>query len=286
MLDAPDPKARAESTAIADTARAIVTSPSLVSTALAHAGAAGTDPAQFAANGVTVSALGTSGVLDLAIRARSARIAADVANTLTRELIRTRNAIASDRADGVQRELDTRIAALNEQISRLDTTITSLGARLALAHRSGSAQASQQQLDDTSRLRDFLTQQRGTLETEQASLFSAASAGPAASIISPATAAEASPAGSSLLPDAVLGGLLGLIAGVGIAALLDATSGSRRAPAGNGGSSNGDTGLAQTLAKSGKPGVAYQSKRRNGRVPPAVPARQRQAKRRIGGTRR
>ena len=285
VLDAPDPKARAESTAIADTARAIVTSPSLVSAALARAGVSSTDSARYAANDVTVSALGTSGVLDLAVRADTPRLAADVSNALARELIRTRNAIASDRANGVQQELNTRIAALNERISRLDPTIASLSARVALG-RTGSTAASQQKLGDSSRLRDFLTQQRSTLETEQASLLSASSAGPAPSIISPATAAEARSAGSSFLPDAVLGGLLGLIAGVGIAALINATFEQRQVTESTTGASNGDTGLAQAPAKVGKPGTAYQSKRRNGGVPAAVPARQRQAKRRIGGARR
>ena len=282
VLDAPDPKARAESTAIADTARAIVTSPSLVRAALAGAGATGTDSARYAANDVTVSALGTSGVLDLAVRADTARLAADLSNALARELIRTRNAIASDRANGVQQELNTRIAALNDRISRLDTTIASLSSRAALS-RTGSTEALH--LGNSSRLRDFLTQQRSTLETEQASLLSASSAGPAPSIISPATAADASSAASSFLPDAVLGGLLGLIAGVGIAALINATLEERQVTARTG-ASNGDTGLAQAPAEVGKPGAAYQSKRRNGRVPPAVPARQRQAKRRIGGARR
>ena len=285
VLDAPDPKARAESTAIADTARAIVTSPSLVSAALVGAGASGTDSARYAANNVTVSALGTSGVLDLAVRADTARLAADVSNALARELIRTRNAIASDRANGVQQELNTRIAALNKRISRIDTTITSLSARVGLG-RTGPTEALQQKLGDSSRLRDFLTQQRSTLETEQASLLSASSAGPAPSIISPATAADASSAGSSFLPDAVLGGLLGLIVGVGIAALINATSEERQVTASTTAGSNGDTGLAHTPGKVGKPGTAFQSKRRNGRVPAAVPARQRQAKRRIGGARR
>lgn len=285
VLDAPDPKARAESTAIADTARAIVTSPSLVSVALAGAGASGTDSARYAANNVTVSALGTSGVLDLAVRADTAHRAAEVSNALARELIRTRNAIASGRANGVQQELKARIAALNERVSRLDTTIASLSARVAHG-RSGATEASQRKLGDSSRLRDFLTQQRSTLETEQASLLSTSSAGPAPSIISPATAADANSAGSSFLPDAVLGGLLGLIAGVGIAALISATSEGRQVTASTTGASNGDTGLAQASAKVGKAGTAYQSKRRNGRVAAAVPARQRQAKRRIGGARR
>ena len=91
---------------------------------------------------------------------------------------------------------------------------------------------------------------------------------------------------SSFLPDAVLGGLLGLIAGVGIAALINATVEQRQVTESTTGASNGDTGLAQAPAKVGKPGTAYQSKRRNGGVPATVPARQRQAKRRIGGARR
>src|SRR5919108_6419908 len=65
-LDVPDPKSSAESLAVTDTARAIVTSPTQIRTALAKVGVA-RDTARLARNDVQLQQLGTSAVLQLSV---------------------------------------------------------------------------------------------------------------------------------------------------------------------------------------------------------------------------
>src|SRR5919201_10536 len=79
VLDMPDPIARQQSEAYADTAKAIATSPSQVSAALHRAGVRRGDPAKFAQKHVSVTALGSSGVIQLTVSDRDARSAAAIA---------------------------------------------------------------------------------------------------------------------------------------------------------------------------------------------------------------
>jgi capsular polysaccharide biosynthesis protein len=220
VINANDPTARAESTAIADTARAIVTSPSLVQRALTAAGASTRNVEKFAANDISVSALGSSGVLEMSVTASSPTVAASVSNALARELIATRLQISNGRADAAQTKLTKQITSLNRGIAQLDATIAVLG-RQSVSTRGTHASNPQTQLDNSTQERDLLTQQRGILEAEQASLLTTSATGPSPSIISPATAAGAGAVGASYSSDAILGGLLGLIVGIGIAALLE-----------------------------------------------------------------
>ena len=68
VLEAQYPKSRSESAAIADTAQAIATSPSMVAKALATVGVTRRDAAAIAKDEVSVSPLGTSGVVKLTVR--------------------------------------------------------------------------------------------------------------------------------------------------------------------------------------------------------------------------
>ena len=220
VINSNDPTARAESTAIADTARAIVTSPSLVQRALAAAGASTRNPEKFAANDISVSPLGSSGVLEMSVTASSPTVAAAISNALARELIATRLQISNGRVDATQTKLTNQITSLNGRIAQLDASIIGLGRQIANT-RGTQANIFQAQLDNSTRERDLLTQQRSILEAEQASLLATSATGPSPSIISPATAAGASAVGPSYGSDAILGALLGLIVGIGIAALLE-----------------------------------------------------------------
>ncbi|HZT14948.1 MAG TPA: hypothetical protein VFA19_03295 [Gaiellaceae bacterium] len=220
VIDSQDPKARAESTAIADTARAIATSPSLVRKALADAGVTGKSIDAFATNDISVNTLGTSGVIELSVTDGSRRVAATVANALAQEVIRTRLEIATGLARQTQAAIAGKVTDLDQRIARLDSTLASLNVQLA---RGGVAQAAalQARIDQLSRLRDFLTQQRGVLETQQAGLLTSSSVGPMPSVISAATAANATAVTSPYRSDGVLGGLLGLILGLAFAVLAE-----------------------------------------------------------------
>jgi capsular polysaccharide biosynthesis protein len=208
VLDTPDARDRSDSTAIADMAAAIATSPSEVRGALDDAHITTRDPVDVARHHVSVTALGSSAVLDLSVSDPNRRVAAAVSNALAARVIQTRLNVSSGQLRQVLTELDRRIGTLNRRIGDLDAQIASLG--LTNARTRDAAQRS----------RDFLAQARGVLEAERVSLLSTDALRPNPSIISQAplpTRADS----SRLLQDLVLGGLLGLVLGVGSAGLIE-----------------------------------------------------------------
>lgn len=219
VIDSQDPKARAESTAIADTVRAIATSPSLVRRALDGIGVTSRDPVSFAGH-VSVSALGTSGVLALQVTDRSRSVAAAAANRLAQEVIATRVDIASGGTRAEQARLTVQIRSLSRQIAKLDGSIAAATQQLAGAGFARTVRI-QGRLANLSRQRDFLTQQRGILQSESASLLTASGDRPSPTIISAAAPGLATAAGTGAAPSAMLGGLLGLVLALAVVALLE-----------------------------------------------------------------
>jgi capsular polysaccharide biosynthesis protein len=208
VLDTPDARDRSDSTAIADMAAAIATSPAEVRGALEDAHITTRDPVDLARHHVSVTALGSSAVLDLSVSDPNRRVAAAVSNTLAARIIQTRLKVSSGQLQQVLTELDRRIGTLNRRIGDLDVKIASLGLTDAQAR------------DAAQRQRDFLAQARGVLEAERVSLLSTDAQRPNPAIISQAplpTHADS----SRLLQDLVLGALLGLVLGIGSAGLIE-----------------------------------------------------------------
>jgi uncharacterized protein involved in exopolysaccharide biosynthesis len=208
VLDTPDARDRSDSTAIADTAKAIATSPSEVRGALEDAHITTRDPVDLARHHVSVTALGSSAVLDLSVSDPNRRVAAAVSNALAARVIQTRVRVSSGQLTQVLTELDSRISTLNRRIGDLDVQIASLGLTNAQAR------------DAAQRSRDFLSQARSVYEAERVSLLSTDAQRPNPEIISRAplpTHADS----SRLLQDLVLGALLGLVLGIGSAGLIE-----------------------------------------------------------------
>ena len=206
VLDLPDPIARQQSEAYADTAKAIATSPSKVSAALHGADAPRGDPGTFATKHVSVRALGSSGVIELTVTDRDRGVAASVANALARSLIRTRLAVTNGQVDQAFSNLDAKIADFSKKIAAAGTA---------------EAGALRTQRDEAESTREFLVQQRAVVQSERVSLLSASAQHPQPSVISAATP-PANPQASHRLVYVVLGALLGLILGIGLAALIEA----------------------------------------------------------------
>ena len=201
-----DPESAAESQVIADTARAIVTNPGLVSQALFDADL-NRDPEDFALENIDLAPLGTSAVLELSVSEQDPQKAAVLANSLAAQLIHERQSITQTRLDQVFAEMNARIDELTTDLARIRSEINS-------STETGSS---------TSSLlaeRDDLVQRRAVLEAQREQLILADVSPTRAAIVSRATPpTEADP--SRLLPDLPLGLLLGLILGVGIAALIE-----------------------------------------------------------------
>jgi capsular polysaccharide biosynthesis protein len=219
VLDNQDPKTRAESAAISDIAQAIATSPTQVSQALVKAGAKGRNPVEVAKEDVSVHVLGSSGILELSVSDPSPTAAAAISNALAEGLIETRLEVTRGQVKKVDAALEERIARLNGRISALGLRVESLTLRAASA---GIRESNilRRKRDEATRSRDLFAQQRAALESQRVSLISSGALNHTPSIISPAARpGRADPSGQ--LPDIILGSLLGLIVGVGLAGLLE-----------------------------------------------------------------
>ena len=191
VLDTQDPTTRAESAAIADTAQAIASSPAQVRIALRRAQVLDRDPETVAKHQISVSSLGTSGFVELSVSDRDPHAAAAIANALAATMIQTRLSVSYGRTQQILADLDHQITGLTRRIVNSDAVS-----------------------------RDALVRQRSVAESERVNVLAAESVRPKPSVIGRAFPPErADP--SRLVPDALLGGLLGLILGIGLAGLLE-----------------------------------------------------------------
>jgi uncharacterized protein involved in exopolysaccharide biosynthesis len=218
VLGTDDPKSRTESGSIADTAKAIATSQTQVRRALEDANV-DRNPNDVAKDHVSVTPLGTSGVVQLSVTDKDPDAAEAVANALAHRVIRVRTDVTNGQLEAVLADLTERLNDINTKISDADQKIDRLSLQAAQASPA-TANSIRAQRDETLRQRDFLAQQRSSLESERISVLSAGALRPKASVISAATVPTQTDS-SVIVQDAVLGALLGLILGVGIAGLLE-----------------------------------------------------------------
>jgi capsular polysaccharide biosynthesis protein len=203
-LDSPAPKSSAEAIANSDTARAIVTTHSQVRAAL-NAAQAPRDVPRFATSNVQVRALGSSSVIEIAVVDRNPDVAAKVANVLATNVVQLRLKTSRGDADELARRLDKRIVDLNRKLVQIDRQLDQASAQ--------AANALLAQRDDLSRQLDTIELQRLDLSREFA--------------VTPKPAVvEAAEVPLKMDPNRLplnlaLGGLLGLVLGVGVAAVLE-----------------------------------------------------------------
>jgi uncharacterized protein involved in exopolysaccharide biosynthesis len=201
VLGTQDPKTQAEAASIADTAKAIATSPAVVRNALRTSGApADRDLLDFARHDVSVESVGASGVLQLRVKDGQAARAANIANALTREVIASRRQVTEGQLRRVLGSVGPRIEKLAGQIAELDS-LTALSPK------------------DEAR-RSSLLQQRTALESERFSALSAAAQQLKPAVISPATP-PLSADGSGVVLDLLLGAVLGLLLGLAAAGAIE-----------------------------------------------------------------
>jgi capsular polysaccharide biosynthesis protein len=219
VLDTQDPQSSTGSTVIGDTAKAIATSPVEVGAALSRAGITDRKQADVAKR-VSVSPLGTSGVIQLSVSDSKPAYAQAIANALAEGVIATRSAVNTRRINQISADLDSRIDALNHRIAAADATVDTLNRQLAAGVTGEVAARLRSQVDSASRLRDFDSEQRGVLVSERLGLLSTDALRPQASVISRATLPRHADA-TRRVPDLMLGLLLGLILGIGAAGLIE-----------------------------------------------------------------
>jgi capsular polysaccharide biosynthesis protein len=236
ILDFPNPSDAVQAATIADAAKAIVTSPSHVQSALRMAGVV-RDPI-LEGRSISVVPMGTSGVLQITVQDTNPAAAAGIANALTHDLIQTR--LASGPASQIA-GLDDQIKGLDDQIKGLDDQLTSLDQQLASLNAqlqalpvdpttfqtsAVRAQILTDQIAARSAQRSTLTQEVLTLEGQRANLaaqrdsLAAGGSRPAPTVIELASA-PAAPDPSRLPIDMALAFLGGLVLGVLAASALE-----------------------------------------------------------------
>jgi capsular polysaccharide biosynthesis protein len=216
VLDTADPPGQAASAAIADTGRAIATSPSEVARALRQIGVT-RDAREVAEHHVSLGALGSSGVLGLTVTDADPEVAAKLANALARGLIETRLEITSGRVAGTLADLDAQIDRITRQILDVDQRLDEVEGTIAAGTTPETLNTLRAQRDELLDVRGLLAQRRSTLETERASILVSDALRPQAAIVDPARVPEEAEPGR-LLPDVALAMVLGLFLGIGMAA--------------------------------------------------------------------
>lgn len=234
ILDTTNPSGVTGASALADSAKAVVTSPSHVATALIKA-RVHRDPAVVAACDVSLSALGSSGVLSLSVKDADPAAAAAIANALVADLIATRLDMVRGQAPQLVADLDTQIQGLQTRIANLDGQIDALvtasrsapavstNPRVAGGQAAAAAAAAANVANSLTGLRaqrNDMAQEKVTLQGEREGLLAAGALPAKPLVIDPATA-PTRPDPSGRGQNLALGALLGLVLGIGLAAILE-----------------------------------------------------------------
>ena len=231
VLDAPDPDSQEASQVLSDTARGIATSVETIRTALKLsqteiADAAQPDrlvarnPLDVALHHVQVEALGSSGVLALTVTDPDPTVAVALSKALAQAVVETRNQLSGGRGATVLNELDVQIDSLTARITSTNEKIVGIDVQIDGATTETQVLGYESQRSDLVRSLIDLTNRRSVLVTERAKVASDQALRPQAAIVDPARG-PAEPVQSRMPADAALGALLGLVLGVGLAALIE-----------------------------------------------------------------
>jgi capsular polysaccharide biosynthesis protein len=220
-MDTGDPATQAQSTVIADTARALATSPSLVAGSL-HTIGASRDAVNVAQHDVTVASLGSSGVVALSVLDQDNQVAVSLAKQIAADVIAAHDQVVNGLYESTVHTLDASIAQARRDIASLDDHIKGVGPLYDVAKPTGGVPLSERPWAEPNQLlrqRADLVQRLGSLNSEHATLEADHSLHAAGAIVDNATPADR--VAGRLVSDIALGGLLGLLAGIALASLLE-----------------------------------------------------------------
>jgi capsular polysaccharide biosynthesis protein len=213
VLGAQDPQNAAEAAVLSDTAHGIATGPQLLGKAISEVGVSRNEAAVAAA--INVQTIGSSAVLVLSVMDPNPRVAVGLANALAAGVVRTRVALTQSGLASSLRGLDRQEASTQAQIRKLNSQIGRLTRGVATPPQiSGQSPVALELSALQGRLTTLQDQaaqiaiQRGNLQAQL---------GPKTTVIDKAVSAVAVPGRGTL--DVLLGGLLGLVVGIAIAAV-------------------------------------------------------------------
>jgi capsular polysaccharide biosynthesis protein len=219
VLGTSDPTTQEASQGIADTARGIASGPATIKAALDDLGVS-RDPHDLAKHHVTVEALGSSGVLLLTVTDPDPRVAIGLANKLSDVVVETRNRITNGPANEIIAGLDQQIADITDNIVGVSTRIDRLDAAIASASSPGKLPDLEAARSRLVAIQTNLSNERAALQVERSDVAAQNAQRLQAAVVDSASLAP-DPVPSGVVPDAVLGGLLGLLIGVIAAGCLE-----------------------------------------------------------------
>lgn len=222
--------------AMSQRAYGIATSPGVVSRALDKADLTA-DPTVFAKDNITVTRVGVSPVLEVAVTAESPTAATKMADSITNDVIRTNNeaqrAMTAQSA-AARAATDARRRSLQKQINDIDQQRARLAPRLVTASP-GRTLAIQSQLSALTASETEYQRQLADLETsvsvaqQSASSTQQALLAQQALLLDPART-PALPLAKGMPQQTAIAGLIGLLLGLGLASLREAVAPSIRSP--------------------------------------------------------
>jgi capsular polysaccharide biosynthesis protein len=203
------PQSEAEAAALESGARGIVTSRARVAAALRSAKVL-RNAQEVADKNVSLRVLGTSNIVQLSVKDENPQDARLLTNSLAEELQQTWVAIARGQSPEVQAGLDRRLSDMTEQIASLDAQIDAAGVPVRNTDPVRTLLAR----------REDLSRQAASLQAQRDKVLSDQAVNAQASIISSASTPKHSEA-SGRSQELALGALLGLVVGVGLAAVVE-----------------------------------------------------------------
>ena len=194
-----------DATSLGDTGQGLATSPDVLTAALKQAKVSRSVPDMIANNVVTVSPVGTSGVLDVSVTDDDPRSAAAVANGLATQIVQLRDQAEFGSSQRLLLQLQVQEAALSRQIAAV------VGNQKRYFYTVPGLQAQQA---------DLVAQRTAVDQRLQQLSQDLATAIHPRVIDASATSGVATQSGLAVM--LALGGVLGLVAGVALAATVEA----------------------------------------------------------------
>jgi capsular polysaccharide biosynthesis protein len=210
-LDQIAPATQAQASDIADAARALATGPQLVGSVIRKLGV-GRDGATVARSHVSVQSLGASGVVALSVTDRDPHVATVLANGIAAATVAAEETVTDGHYLATNDQLSSQATALRHQIDDVDARLTALGVTTGAGPSSKAAALLRTRGDLVNQLHGISdqlaqTQINHSLRARGAVLDAAAP--PLARV------------GGHLPLYLTLGGLIGLLVGVGLAAAME-----------------------------------------------------------------
>jgi hypothetical protein len=217
VMGAEDARDGQEAAALADTALAVATSPGVLTEVLAAVDVERTE-AEIA-NSVQVDPVGASGVLQVSVTDRDPAVPAPIANALAAEIVEKREAAVLGETKALLAQTDEQIAALAQNVAAIQAEAGAAARAEAEARARGEAPGSE--LEAIALRHSQAVQQLNRMQGQRQDLAQELAQAIRPEVID-SSATEGTLVDTGVSARVAIGGLLGLILGIALAAAWEA----------------------------------------------------------------